>query len=260
MNKNLQQLTDATIKEIRKLEVVLPEIYKDIFYTKAEELNITITDNDKEMAMIYALKKIQHLKDETEKSTTILKENVTLAKTAIADKDHAALQIVEDNMIDLEKKIFLLQQELYIDELTGLYNRRWLFEKFLQQDEFRDGGVFAFIDINNFKRVNDDFGHLVGDKVLNVIGKVLKRIENTSAIRFAGDEFIVLSKAYSEDEMIKILHSVNQNLKATKLKHHDQIFNVDFAFGVANFSRNTSFKTILEEADKKMYDYKKSIK
>ena len=48
MNNQLQELTDATIKEIRKLEIVLPEIYRDIFYTKAGELEIVIAENDKE--------------------------------------------------------------------------------------------------------------------------------------------------------------------------------------------------------------------
>ncbi|MBP6497716.1 MAG: hypothetical protein KA253_03485, partial [Campylobacteraceae bacterium] len=86
--------------------------------------------------MIYALKKIQNIKDETEKSTSILKENVSNAKVAIANKDNIALEVIENNMIDLEKKISSLQQELYIDELTHLYNRRWLFEKYLQNDIF----------------------------------------------------------------------------------------------------------------------------
>lgn len=260
MNQKLEELTDATIKEIRKLEIVLPEIYKDIFYTKADEMKIVISDNDKEMAMIYALKKIQNLKDETEKSTSILKENVSNAKVAIANKDNIALGIIENNMIDLEKKISLLQQELYIDELTHLYNRRWLFEKFLQNDTFQENGVFAFIDINDFKRINDTYGHMVGDKVLNLLGKVLRRIDNTFAVRFAGDEFIVLSSAHNEEEIEKILHTVNHNLKSTNLKHHEKVFTVDFAFGITKFSKDDSFKKILEVADQKMYDKKKFMK
>ncbi len=260
MNQRLEELTDATIKEIRKLEIVLPEIYKDIFYTKANEMQIVISENDKEMAMISALKKIQTIKDATEKSTSILHENVSNAKVAIANKDNAALEIIENNMIDLEKKISLLQQELYLDELTHLYNRRWLFEKYLENDIFLESGVFAFIDINNFKHINDAYGHMVGDKVLNLLGKVLKRIDNTSAIRFAGDEFIIISKMHKEKELEKVLHTVNSNLKSTNLKHQDKVFTVDFAFGITKFSKNNSFKKILEVSDKKMYDNKKSIK
>ncbi|MDD2383748.1 MAG: GGDEF domain-containing protein [Sulfurospirillaceae bacterium] len=260
MNKKLQELTDETIKEIRKLEIVLPEIYQDIFYTKAKELNVTMSESDKEMAMIYALKKIQNLKDETEKSASILKENVSNAKTAIANKDNVALNIIENNMIDLEKKISMLQQELFIDELTHLYNRRWLFEKFLNDDLFKEDGVLAFIDLNNFKYVNDTYGHIVGDKVLNVLGKVLKRIEDSIAIRFAGDEFIVVSQHHNEAELMKLLNTVNHNLRLTNLKHGEQVFHVDFAFGVVTFSKDDIFKTILELSDERMYHHKKSAK
>lgn len=260
MNKKLQELTDITIKEIRKLEIVLPEIYQDIFYTKAKELNVVMSENDKEMAMIYALKKIQNLKDETEKSASILKENVSNAKTAIANKDNIALSVIENNMIDLEKKISMLQQELFIDELTHLYNRRWLFEKFLDDDRFMQNGVLAFIDLNDFKHVNDVYGHIVGDKVLNVLGKVLKRIDNSMAMRFAGDEFILLSHKHNEEELMKILHTVNHNLRSTNLKHGEQVFHVDFAFGVVPFAKGDTFKATLELSDEKMYHHKKSTK
>ena len=187
-----------------------------------------------------------------------LKENVSHAKVAIANKDNAALQMIEENMIDLEKKISMLQQELYLDELTHLYNRRWLFEKYLDNDSFTQTGTFCFIDINNFKHINDNYGHLVGDKVLSVLGKVLLRIEKSSAIRYAGDEFIVISHEHGAVEMEKILDTVNNNLKNTNLKHHEKIFHVDFAFGVSAFTKGDSFKTILEDVDEKMYRYKKS--
>ena len=260
MNKQLQELTDLTIKEILNLEIVLPEIYRDIFYTKAKELGIKVSEIDKEVALLYALKKIQYIQDETERSTSELKENVTNARIAIENKDNMALQFIENNMVELEFKIASLQEELYIDELTRLYNRRWLFEKFLKDDHFVSNGLLAFIDINAFKAVNDKFGHIVGDKVLHVMGKVLKKVQNTTAIRFAGDEFLILHPSENEEEIHKILHTVNLNLKKTPFKHNQEIFYIDFSFDVAPFKAKDNFKSVLEAADLKMYDYKKSFK
>ena len=260
MNKQLQELTDLTIKEIRNLEIVLPEIYRDIFYTKAKDLGIKLSDIDKEAAMLYALHKIQLIQSETERSASALKENVINAKIAITNKDNMALQFIEDNMIELETKIASLLEELYIDDLTRLYNRRWLFDKFLKDDHFKSNGYLAFVDINHFKDVNDKFGHIIGDKVLHVIGKVLKKVHNTTAIRFAGDEFIILSEQHDNDEIHKILHTVNQNLLKTPFKHNQELFYIDFSFGVASFKVKDSFKKVLEDADTKMYDYKKSVK
>lgn len=260
MNKQLQELTDLTIKEIRNLEIVLPEIYRDIFYSKAKDLGIKLSDIDKEAAMLYALRKIQLIQNETERSASALKENVMNAKIAITNKDNMALQFIEDNMIELETRIASLLEELYIDDLTRLYNRRWLFEKFLKDDHFKSSGHLAFVDLNHFKDVNDQFGHIIGDKVLHVIGKVLMKVPNTTAIRFAGDEFIILSEQHDEDEIHKILHTVNQNLLKTPFKHNTELFYIDFSFGVASFKAKDSFKKVLEEADTKMYNYKKSLK
>jgi len=260
MNKQLQELTDLTIKEIRNLEIVLPEIYRDIFYTKAKDLGIKLSDIDKEAAMLYALRKIQLIQNETERSASALKENVMNAKIAITNKDNMALQFIENNMIELETKIASLLEELYVDDLTRLYNRRWLFEKFLKDDHFKSSGYLVFIDINHFKDVNDQFGHIIGDKVLHVIGKVLMKIPDTTAIRFAGDEFIILSEHHDEEEIHKILHTVNQNLLKTPFKHNQELFYIDFSFGITTFQAKDNFKKVLEDADTKMYNYKKSVK
>jgi len=260
MNQRLQELTDLTLKEILNLEIVLPEIYRDIFYTKAKELGIKVDDIDKETALIYALNKISKTQKETQKSTSILKENVMQARQALSNHDDMALQFIEDNMIELENKIASLQQELYLDELTRLFNRRWLFEVYLHNEYFNAEGILAFIDINDFKNVNDTYGHVIGDKVLHIIGKVLKKIAHTTAVRFAGDEFLILSTHHTQDELEKILTLVNKNLHTTPFKHNNTQFFLDFSFGVTHFLEQNSFKVVLEQADQNMYLYKKSLK
>ncbi len=101
MNKKLHELTDETIKEIQKLEIVLPEIYNDIFYTKANDLNIKIDEQEKEKALMYAMNKIQKMKDETEKSTRLLKTNIQKARTAIVEKNDNDLKVIEEAVISL---------------------------------------------------------------------------------------------------------------------------------------------------------------
>lgn len=256
MNKELQELTDDTIKAIRKLEIVLPEIYRDVFYTKAQERSITINEEDKEEALIYALRKIQKLSDETKESAHALKEHVTQAKTAVQDKDDKALATIESDIIELEKRVDQLQKEVYLDTLTSLYNRRWLFEKFLDEDLFTDQGTFAFIDIDNFKAINDEYGHATGDKVLYLLAKVLKRLEGTKAIRFAGDEFVIISTKLSEKSVKSLLERVQKNLAETALKTSNKSFHIKFSFGITSFTKGTTFKDVYQEADELMYAYK----
>jgi len=258
MNKNLQEITDETIKELSKLEIVLPEIYAEIFFTKAKELNIEINEQDREQALMYALEKIQKMKNETEESTSLLKTHIQKARTAIVQKDNDALKNIEDEVVVLEKKIIDLQENLYIDELTQNYNRRWMYEKFLNIENFKQNGIFAFVDIDNFKSVNDNYGHLTGDKVLKMIGTLLKKVENANTIRFAGDEFILISSYYNLHKLTKLLKSINNNLRGTNLKHENKTFNISFSFGVIEYKKNDNFKEICKKADDLMYKDKQS--
>ncbi|MFK5881846.1 MAG: GGDEF domain-containing protein [Sulfurospirillum sp.] len=257
MNKKLHELTDETIKEIRKLDIVLPEIYNDIFYTKANDLGIKINEKEKKKALIYAMNKIQKMKDETEKSTTLLKTNIQKARTAIVEKNDNDLKMIEEAVISLERKIIHLQEDLYIDELTRLYNRRWLYEKYLDLEKFKYSGVFAFVDIDSFKSVNDNYGHLTGDKVLAMIGSLLRKVEDTFAIRFAGDEFILISENHDKNKLTKLLEAIRRNLEATNLKHENKTFNITFSFGIVDFKEKNNFKEIFKNVDSLMYKDKK---
>ncbi|MBE0495912.1 MAG: GGDEF domain-containing protein [Campylobacterales bacterium] len=256
MNQELQELTDDTIREIRKLEIVLPEIYRDVFYTMAQKRNITINEDDKEEALTYALAKIQKLSKEAQKSAHQLQEHVAQAKEAVENKDSEALHTIHDDLMTLEKKIKRLQHEIYLDSLTGMFNRRWLFEKFLDQDTFTCRGAFAFLDINDFKSINDNYGHTTGDKVLKVLAVVLQKMENVNVIRFAGDEFVVVSVVHSSEKLRHMLTTVYRNLKHTPLKTGDQKFLVSFSFGVSDFDKGDAFNDVYVEADALMYEDK----
>lgn len=258
MRSELEQLTSETIKEVLPLEIVLPEIYRDIFYTKAQQKGIKINLDDKEEALIYALKKIQTLEHATQASASELKENVINAKEAITKKDTKKLQEIEESMKDLEEKIFKLQGELLQDELTTVYNRRWLFNYYLIDEKFKENGHMAFIDIDEFKDINDQYGHLIGDKVLKLIAQTLKRIKDSHIVRYAGDEFLLITTSKTKEELEEILHTILKNLASTGLKSGDNVFTVSFSYGITDFSIGSSIKNILETADKNMYNYKKS--
>lgn len=258
MRKDLEELTNDTLKEIRSLEIVLPEIYKDVFYTKAKLKNIKLDIDDKEEALIYAMKKIQKIENQAKHSTTILKESIQNAKIAIEKKDTKKLGDIEQEIQKLENKINELQQELLSDELTTVYNRRWLFNSFLEDNCFKDNGTLAFVDIDDFKNINDKYGHLTGDKVLKLIAQTLKRIEESSIVRYAGDEFLVISthKAIKtiNDKLITIL----KNLESTGLKSGENVFTISFSFGIIEFHKGDDIKHIIQKADSNMYHYKSS--
>src|SRR2546423_3354388 len=91
-----------------------------------------------------------------------------------------------------------LEQMVVNDPLTGLYNRRFLMDRLLQEMQRSDRHVealaFALIDLDGFKPINDQFGHVLGDKVLRGVGSAISRSVRVSdvAARYGGDEFAVI--------------------------------------------------------------------
>lgn len=142
------------------------------------------------------------------------------------------------------------------DGLTGLYNRRY-FSDFLQS-EFnrakRSQEVFSLIifDINNFKKVNDTFGHPIGDKVLKDVASILKSgIRNYDvACRAGGDEFVLIMPNTSKLAAKEIVGRMETRFK-DYVKQFDEA-NVSVAYGIED-SEDKNYEELYHMADKELY-------
>ncbi|MFA7677247.1 MAG: diguanylate cyclase, partial [Candidatus Omnitrophota bacterium] len=131
--------------------------------------------------------------------------------------------------IDLYRKL----QELSIhDSLTGIYNRRYFMHRFTEEFQrakrFSLNLAFLMIDIDNFKKVNDTYGHLVGDVVLREVAAVIK--ESTREIdflaRFGGEEFSAVLLETGRDEAIGAGKRINERVIQKKIHAFDEVLNV----------------------------------
>lgn len=146
-----------------------------------------------------------------------------------------------------------------IDMLTKNYNRRFILSAFpkMQKKARKQSlqiGVF-FIDINNFKHINDSFGHDAGDRVLQGVGRILNELfeEIGYVVRWGGDEFIVLLYM-AEVEMVQLQKSIFSKLEALS---QELKIDVDAAIGMMTYPNDEmNLLEIISAADKKMYDQK----
>ncbi|WP_157670329.1 GGDEF domain-containing protein [Chitinibacter sp. GC72] len=106
------------------------------------------------------------------------------------DRNELIAQLNNENQRSQELQQTLYQQA-YSDELTGLGNRRALFEELNQKLAASESGTLLYIDVNNFKQVNDQYGHEVGDEVLKRCAQYI-RAPGVAAYRLGGDEFVAL--------------------------------------------------------------------
>ncbi|SNZ02460.1 diguanylate cyclase (GGDEF) domain-containing protein [Persephonella hydrogeniphila] len=166
---------------------------------------------------------------------------------------------------------FIISEEvskLQRDPLTGLLTRRVLEEIYLKIAELSilTGEPFgvAFIDIDNFKRINDMYGHPVGDKVLKKLSKIIQKSLRKSdyIFRYGGEEFLVIIPATTEKSFEKTLEKIRTNVQKEKIKiNGDEIsFTVSIGGVLIKSSILKPLSEVIKEADRLMYKAKKSGK
>ncbi|MDW6001292.1 EAL domain-containing protein [Vibrio mangrovi] len=164
----------------------------------------------------------------------------------------------------VRERTFLLEYRSLHDSLTGLPNRTALMEQLSQRvmKADREGTSFAvlFIDVDDFKKVNDTLGHSIGDELLLAISKRLKAFLNPSMLisRFGGDEFIVLSDDYREKISIGMICQRLLQTMATSYQLDNICMSMTLSIGVACYPTDgESGEELLRNADTAMYVSKK---
>lgn len=157
-----------------------------------------------------------------------------------------------------------LEQMAYYDSLTNVYNRHY-FNKIIRQGLwFNQRSVIMFLDLDNFKNINDNYGHLVGDQVLKQFAELLTENirQNDIIIRFGGEEFIILVPGISLEEGIEFAERLKRLISDSGFIIEGQSINITSSFGVVllQSSGDDEFENSLEKADKALYKAKKNGK
>ena len=142
-----------------------------------------------------------------------------------------------------------MERSAFVDPLTGAYTRRY-FDKFLAGGEMH-GGV-AMIDVNQFKSVNDSFGHLVGDEALQTVAAAMQSgLRQTDIlIRYGGDEFLLLMPQNCPDGVESVIRRVQNAVQAARVPSHPELRLSVSIGGVCNVQPLTE---AIRQADARMY-------
>lgn len=170
----------------------------------------------------------------------------------------------EQRLAEQDARIHHLESLTTTDDLTGLYNRRGFMEGFhraLQSARrYSEEGVIAYIDIDNFKPINDTYGHHAGDLILRRVGELLlANVRKTDIVgRLGGDEFAILL-VHSERQIgRKRAETLRQLLNANNLKYESSIIPIRVSLGCADYNSLSQPEDLLRKADRAMYREKKS--
>jgi diguanylate cyclase len=151
------------------------------------------------------------------------------------------------------------RQKALIDPLTGLPNRAaWserLDHEISQWQQHGNTLLLAMLDLDHFKRINDNYGHLAGDKVLKIIASVLrKRLRGTDFIaRFGGEEFVLLMPDTAPTAGAKLLEKLRASIEACPFHFKGEPVTITISMGLTAFKPGEHSDLVLKRADQALY-------
>ncbi len=154
-------------------------------------------------------------------------------------------------------------ESVYMDQLCNVYNRRYYNDyvrSFFDSRKKDDFLVGILMDMDDFKQINDNYGHNAGDKALQLFSSVLrKNIENIGfAVRYGGDEFILLTRQ-SEVSTDAVVANIVKEIDAINATGENE-FHLAFSYGIANMNSDSDMDEFLSTMDTRMYEMKRKGK
>lgn len=155
--------------------------------------------------------------------------------------------------------IINLYKDIYVDDLTGVYNRKF-FNKRLYKLKLEGPISLILLDLDNFKSINDKYGHLMGDSVLQQLGEILNLSKRRKdiIIRWGGEEFIIILPETNIEEAYKIGNRIRMLVERFAFHYGDIICKVTVSMGLTSVETTTGikFEQLLQVTDKALYKAK----
>lgn len=171
--------------------------------------------------------------------------------------------------LEIKCKVAELELKANTDPLTGVYNRNYIEIKannWLRQIEKNNEKIITCIllDVDDFKSINDNYGHLIGDEAIKQASKACKDVIKAPNIigRYGGDEFIAILNTTTLEESEEMVQAIRNKVNNLTIYTKDGQLEIKLSMGVSSTlnSKSNSFKQLLEEADIKLYKEKQNNK
>jgi diguanylate cyclase (GGDEF)-like protein/PAS domain S-box-containing protein len=228
----------------------------------AGEIEFRIYRSDKSMRWISQV--CMPIFDKDGKYLGVRGSNRDITEKKLTDqKLQSAYEQVRQQLEEIEQLHETLREQAIRDSLTGLYNRRYMEEALKQEHSraIREGQIISVVmlDMDDLKKINDEFGHIVGDKALQILGEHLRsltRVEDI-ACRYGGDEFLIILHNMPARDAFRRAEEWRVHLEEKKVPCDHKEITITFTAGIASFpAGNKSVEEIIAAADNALYKAK----
>jgi diguanylate cyclase (GGDEF)-like protein len=175
------------------------------------------------------------------------------------------LENANNTIVILEKEIEELQKQSNIDPMTKLYNRKALKNDLellnqISKDKKSDTTIMM-IDVDDCKKINEQFGHLAGDKVLILLSRLIKSAisENDKAYRYDGEKFLVIFNKTKIENAKKVAERILNTVRSNKIIYKGDVIKMTLSIGMIEY-KDESPKELIERVNSAVYEAKKTGK
>lgn len=208
-----------------------------------------------------SLTEVRHIADELSQDTDTMQHTLQHSRAALLAAQ-GEVENAQQRIADLEQALESASSKVKEDPLTGAYNRRGLDEHFARElsRAERTGSPLsvALLDVDNFKQLNDKYGHLAGDHALRFLVDAIRQLLRPSDIcaRFGGEEFIILLADTPHDEAVQTIQRLQRELTRSFFLTNNERLIITFSAGVALWHLGERDCDVIDRADRAMYQAK----
>lgn len=179
------------------------------------------------------------------------RKSTEAAITAIDSNDTHGLKNAYLQLKDYQQRIYELEEDMYRDDVTGMYNRKYFFSHELDHDEaFKYDGIMIRVSVNNFAQINKEHGLESGDTVLKFVSKMLQKnltAEGIHLIRYMGVQFMAVAKESLSVKVEKVFKETVELVLSKKFKTHSgEILTIDLKLDKKIFRKGQRFQEVYE--------------
>ena len=283
MEEIILKISKKTLDELKRAgKLPFPLYYKEVFNKIAYDENIIDNLNPKLLCLSPSINEIliekthetlshinstskeiknhsqEIIEEINETAADEIKESVIRFSADLIDK----INKMEEKISELESELNKAYKELLIDPLTRVYNRKALekdLKEVLGKGKERDLDlIIAIVDIDDFKLINDKYGHLVGDFVLVKLAQIMKSLirKTDKVYRYGGDEFVIVFNRSTLLNAQKSIERIVNKISKTALKYKDNLIKVTISVGIAAHKKGDTIESLIKRADEALYRMK----
>jgi polar amino acid transport system substrate-binding protein len=191
-----------------------------------------------------------------------LNEKINIKTKALQDFNESLETKIKERTEKIEHSKALLQDVAFKDHLTDIFNRHYLVEispaLLAVADEMQKPLSLLLIDVDNFKNINDTYGHLIGDNILKLIVKNILKILRTDDlfVRFGGEEFIILLPKANITESMIVAEKLRLSVEQNHYQKDGMDISITISIGVSQYQHNDTLEQLINRADLALYSAK----